>query len=487
MNVKPIVRALLAAGLSAGLAAGCTGTSDASITSAANATTVRVNSNVNREPTASITLPNFTSLVDKYGAAVVNISVTGDMKIGDDHSLFPDINPDDLFRQFFRRFQEPRLSSTVPIHSLGSGFIVSSDGVILTNAHVVDSAKEVTVKLVDKREFKAKVIGKDDASDVAVLKIDARNLPVVKLGDSSLVKVGEWVVAIGSPFGFENSVTAGIVSAKARSLPNGNYVPFLQTDVAVNPGNSGGPLFDLNGDVIGINSQIYSRTGGFQGLSFAIPINIAENVESQLVHSGHVTRGRLGVTIQDVTQGLADSFGLPRPVGALVSSVDPHGAAAKAGMQAGDVILKMDGQEISQSTDLPVRVAELKPGTKANLQIWRKGVAKEVLVTIGEVQGKPVASAVETNGEHGRLGLAVRPLTPRERQQAGIQSGLVVNEADGPAAQAGIEAGDVILSINGAPVTSVAQMRTLVEKAGRHVALLVQHGDEKIFVPIDIG
>ncbi len=486
MKPKPIVRALIAASLGIALITGCAKADIPLLRSASPQANIAVAA-TNTAPLPNVAVSDFSALVDRYGPAVVNISATGTMKINDTGAQLPGTGPDDPFGQFFRRFEAPMRPRDVPVRGLGSGFIVSRDGVILTNAHVVDGAKEVTVKLVDRREFKAKVVGKDDQSDVAVLKINATNLPIVKLGDSSKAKVGEWVVAIGSAYGFENTVTAGIVSGTARSLPNGNYVPFLQTDVAVNPGNSGGPLFNLNGEVIGINSQIYSRNGGFQGLSFAIPINVAKNVESQLVHYGHVTRGRLGVTIQDVSQGLADSFGLKRLVGALISSVDPNGAAAKAGLQAGDVILKMDGKDVERSSDLPVRFAELKPGAGTTLQIWRDGATKDVPVSVGELKDRTVASASEANGEHGRLGLAVRPLTPEERQQAGVEGGLVVNEASGAAAQVGIEAGDVILAMNGTPLTSVQQLRSLVEKAGKHVALLVQHGDARIFVPIDLG
>lgn len=486
MKIKPMVVSLFAVGISVGLAAGIS-LSAAPFISMAQAANPRASANAGSEPIASMALPNFSQLVEKDGPAVVNVTVTSNMKISDDQPQLPQFGSNDPFSQFFHGFQWPKVPSYAPVHGMGSGFIISPDGVILTNAHVVDGAKEVTVKLVDKREFKAKVIGKDDPSDVAVLKIDASNLPTVKIGDSSQVKVGQWVLAIGSPFGFENSVTAGIVSATSRSLPNGNYVPFLQTDVAVNPGNSGGPLINLNGEVVGINSQIYSRSGGYQGLSFAIPINVAENVENQLVHSGHVTRGRLGVTIQDVNQGLADSFGLKKPVGALVSSVDPSSPAAAAGLKVGDVILQMDGKDVVRSSDLPVRVAELNPGSKATLLISRKGETRDVTVIIGEAMEPTVATANEANGDHGRLGLAVRPLTPEERQQAGVKGGLLVYEATGPAAKAGIEPGDVIMALNGKPVTSVEQLRSLVEKAGKHFALLIQHEDATIFVPIDLG
>jgi len=399
---------------------------------------------------------------------------------------FPGMDPHDPFFQFFRQFPWAAPQNQVPTHGLGSGFIVSPDGVILTNAHVVDDASEVTVKLTDKREFQAKVIGSDKQSDIAVIKIDAKDLPVVKLGSASGVKVGEWVLAIGSPYGFENSVTSGIVSAKSRSLPDESYVPFIQTDVAINPGNSGGPLFNMKGEVIGINSQIYSRTGGYQGLSFAIPINVAVKVKDQLQQYGKVSRGRLGIVIQEVNQQLADSFGLKTPSGALVSSVEEGGPAAKAGLKSGDVILKFDGKDISRSAELPARVADIKPGTKATLQVWRSGATKNVEVTVGEMKDAKVASAAAPGEAHGRLGLAVRPLTPEERQQVGSK-GLVVEGVSGPAARAGIQAGDVVLSVNGAPVQSVEQLRAQVEKSGKTVALLVQREDTKIFVPVDLS
>jgi serine protease Do len=483
MNIKPIVRALLAAGLCAGLATGCVDLTD-QLLPQANASVTTGNQAASP---ASMTLPSFTSLVDKYGDAVVNISVTGNMKASDRTSQIPKLDPDDPLWQFFHNIPQPSNPHGGVMRGQGSGFIVRSDGVILTNAHVVDGAKEVMVKLVDRREFKAKVVGKDDQSDVAVLKIDTSGLPTVKLGDSSKVRVGEWVAAIGSPFGFENSVTAGIVSAEGRSLGEGSYVPFIQTDVAVNPGNSGGPLFNLKGEVIGINSQIYSRSGGFQGLSFAIPINVATNVEDQLLKSGHVSHGRLGVTIQDVNQTLAQSFGLKKPAGALVSSVDPKGAAAKAGLQPGDVILKMDGKDVDRSTDLPIKVAELKPGTQATFTIWRDGSTKDMTLTVGQSKDENTTTATSEPAEGGKLGLAVRPLTPDERQEAGISSGLVVNDASGPAAEAGIQAGDLILALNGTPLKSAGQLRSLVDKAGKHVALLVRRGDATIFVPVDLG
>jgi serine protease Do len=352
---------------------------------------------------------------------------------------------------------------------------------------VVDGAQEVNVKLTDRREFKAKVLGVDKQSDVAVLRISAKNLPVVQIGNPANTKVGEPVVAIGSPYGFENTVTAGIVSAKSRSLPDDTYVPFIQTDVAVNPGNSGGPLFNLRGEVIGINSQIYSQTGGYQGLSFAVPIDVAMKVEQQLVATGKVTRGRLGIAVQEVDQSLADSFKLPKPEGALVNSVEDGGPAAKAGLQPGDVILQINGVHIDRSGDLPEQVADIKPGTTVPLQVMRQGKPVTLSVTVGAAKDAKVASSDKAAPNQGRLGLAVRPLQPEEKRQSGLAGGLVVMDASGPAAKVGIQPGDVILSLNGTPVSSVQELRTLVDRAGKHVALLVQRDDTKIFVPVDLG
>ncbi len=434
---------------------------------------------------AGVALPDFSALVDKYGPAVVNISVTEMPAATEGRQQLPRMSPDDPFWQFFRHFQVP--VPRTPVRGLGSGFIVSPDGTILTNAHVVDNARSVVVRLTDRREFKAKVLGTDKRSDVAVLKIDATNLPTVKLGDSSKVKVGSWVVAIGSPYGFDNTVTSGIVSAKARSLGDESYVPFLQTDVPLNPGSSGGPLFDLSGEVVGINAQIYSQSGGFQGLSFAIPIDVALKVKDALATAGHVTYGRLGVTIQSVDQGLADSFGLKSLTGALVSAVEPDGPAAKAGLEPGDVILKFNGQDIDQTTTLPELVASLRPGTKATLHVWRNGATKDVSATIGELKDETVASARGAAAAQGAVGLAVRPLTLDEQKEARVSGGLVVSDVAGPAAQAGIEPGDVIVAFNGTPVKDVEQLRALVGKAGKHFALLVKRENATIFIPITMG
>jgi serine protease Do len=308
------------------------------------------------------------------------------------------------------------------------------------------------------------------------------------IGNPETVKPGQWVAAIGSPFGMENTVTAGIISAKYRSLPDENYVPFIQTDVAVNPGNSGGPLLNTKGEVIGMNSQIYSNSGGYEGLSFAIPIDVAMKVKDQLVKYGKVERGRMGVTIQNLNQDLAKSFGLEKAQGALVSSVEPDSPAAKAGVEVGDVILKFNGETIAESNQLPGRVADLKPGTSAKLEVWRQGSTKDLTITVGTMKDAKVASANDTGATpQGKLGLAVRPLTQDEREQSGIKEGLVVESSDGPAARAGVQEGDVILSLNGTPVKSAEQLSKLVAKAGKNVALLVQRGEAKMFVPVQIG
>lgn len=438
---------------------------------------------------SSVMLPDFAEIAAQQGPAVVNISVSGTAKTQlSEFPGFPQVDPNDPFYEFFRRFQIPAPQGSTPARGLGSGFIISSDGVILTNAHVVADADEVTVKLTDKREFRAKVIGADKQSDVAVLKIDARGLPVVTIGDAQQARVGEWVVAIGSPFGFENTVTAGIISAKSRSLPNEGYVPFLQTDVAVNPGNSGGPLFNMKGEVIGINSQIYSRSGGYQGLSFAIPIDVAMKVERQLLDHGKVSRGRLGVLIQEVNQDLANSFGLEKPAGALVSSVEKGGPADRGGIESGDVIQKFNGKEIIRSSDLPPLVADMTPGAEATLEVWRKGRIKTISMKVGEMQ-TAVANASPGSEAKGKLGLIVRPLTSDERKKADASEGeglIVERVADGPAARAGIRPGDVILSVNGEKVASEEQLRTLVDKKGKRLALLIARGDGKLFVPVNI-
>ena len=498
MNVKVLSRSAVAiavaAALSAGFVAGRHGVSTPQVIAPAEAAMMPA------EAAAKTGIPDFSGLVETYGPAVVNISakhVVKQVARRASPQQLP-IDPSDPFYQFFKRFYGgvPGMQggpdggddSDRPSASLGSGFIISQDGYILTNAHVVDGANVVTVKLTDKREFRAKVVGSDKQSDVAVLKIDAKGLPTVKIGDPRQSKVGQWVVAIGSPYGFDNTVTSGIISAKARSLPDENYTPFIQTDVPVNPGNSGGPLFNLQGEVIGINSMIYSQTGGFQGLSFAIPINEAIKVKDELVKTGHVSRGRLGVAVQQVNQSLAESFGMQKPQGALVSSVDAGGPAAKAGLQPGDVILSVNGQAVDDSTELPSIIAGLKPGTKADLQVWRDKSAKTMSVTIGKLGDAKLASAGDQQSQvQGRLGVAVRPLTPDEMSNSSLTHGLVVGQVSGAAASAGIQPGDVILAVNGRPVTSAQQLKDMVAKAGSSIALLIQRDNAQIFVPVDLG
>jgi len=431
---------------------------------------------------------NFRGIVDSYGPAVVGITVEGKSKAV--HAELPDELEDHPFFKYFggapgHEGKSPR--GGMPARGQGSGFIISKDGLILTNAHVVDEADEVTVKLSDLREYQAKVLGSDPATDVAVLKIDADNLATVQIGDPARLGVGDSVLAIGSPFGFEQSATAGIVSAKSRSLPGDGNVPFIQTDVAVNPGNSGGPLFDASGAVVGINSQIYSRTGGYQGVSFAIPINLALHIKDQIVQTGKVSHARLGVTIQEVNQSLADSFKLPRPGGALVSSVVPGSAASAAGVRPGDVVLAFNGEPVVRSGDLPARVALAKPGDKAKLEVWRDGKKVELTAALTAAKETVASKAAEDTAPKGKLGLAVRPLTPEEATSSKLSGGIVVEQAAGPASRAGIEQGDIILSVNGMEVKSVDQLKSLVEKESKHVALLVQRGDSKIFVPVKIG
>ena len=430
----------------------------------------------------SVMLPDFTTLVKKFGPAVVNIRVIEKAPGQGANSPF---GPNSPFAPFFRGmpFQAPPQE---PIRGEGSGFIIRPDGLILTNAHVVSGASHVTVQLTDRRQYTAKVIGEDKTADVAVIKISANNLPTVKLGDSSTLQVGQWVLAIGAPFGFENSATTGIVSAKGRTLPDSGYVPFIQTDVPINPGNSGGPLFNMQGRVIGINSQIYSRTGGYMGVSFSIPINVAMQVAHQLITTGHVQRGMLGVIIQNVDQGLADSFGLPQPEGALVSSIEAGGPAAKAGIEPGDVILALDGAPVKTSSQLPVRIASLMPGTTVHLTLWRNHAKREVAVKLGSMGNETVASAERRQQQGGSLGLAVRPLTPDERQQAHTHGGLLVEGVGGPSQDAGIQPGDVVLAANGERLSTAEQLRAEVQKSHGHVALLIQRGSTRIFVPVQV-
>jgi serine protease Do len=436
-------------------------------------------------------LPDFADLVDKQGPAVVNISTTQTVR----GQTAPPGSEEDPFYDFFRRFGPPQPPRDYETRSLGSGFIISQEGYILTNSHVVEAADDITVRLTDKREYKAKVIGSDRRSDVAVLKIDANGLPVVAIGDPAKTRVGQWVVAIGSPFGFENTVTAGIVSAKERTLPQENFVPLIQTDVAINPGNSGGPLFNLKGEVIGINSMIFSRTGGFMGLSFAIPIDVAMDVAKQLQTTGRVSRGRIGVVIQEVTKELAESFGLPKAAGALVNSVEKGGPADKAGIQASDVIVKFDNKEVINSTELPRVVAATKPGTKVTVQVWRKGERKDLTVVVGETPDEKTASkrqppAKKSSGEAlAKLGLSVTDLTADLKKELNVTNGVLVENAEGISARAGIRRGDVILAVNNQEVKSIEELNRLLTAGDRPrtVALLIKRGEGSVYVPLKLG
>jgi len=467
-------------------------------------------------------LPDFTDLVDKVGPAVVNIRTTTRVSNGSSRGGLPPGMDDGDMSEFFRRFfgiplpQSPQSpgsphggdnggggsggnggSQDVPDSNdpeqnsgVGSGFILSADGYVMTNAHVVDDADTIYVTLTDKREFKAKLIGVDDRTDVAVVKISASNLPTITIGDSNKVRVGEWVVAIGSPFGLENTVTAGIVSAKGRDT--GDYLPFIQTDVAVNPGNSGGPLINMQGEVIGINSQIYSRTGGFMGISFAIPIDEAMRVADQLKSSGKVVRGRIAVAIGEVTKDVADSLGLPKAQGALVSSVEPGGPADKAGVQPGDIILKFNGHSVDTATDLPRMVGDTKPGTKATITIWRKGQTRELPVTIAEMQPDKVAKADQKQPKAPKqratnaLGIAVSDIPADQQKELKIHNGVQIDAVDGPAVRVGLQKGDIVLRVGDTDITSAKQFDDVTAHLDpqKMVALLVRRGENTQFVPI---
>ncbi|AOI77117.1 Do family serine endopeptidase [Burkholderia sp. NRF60-BP8] len=430
--------------------------------------------------TPTVALPNFAALVRRVGPAVVNISVTREVtQMG--IQLPPGIAPDHPLAPFLAR----RVIGNREEVSLGSGFIVSADGVILTNRHVVGDALAIDVKLTDKRQFKGRVIGSDPVSDVAVIRIDAHDLPVVATGDPARTEVGDWVMAIGSPYGFANTVTQGIVSAKSRSLPGEQAIPFIQTDVPINPGNSGGPLFDLSGRVIAINSMIFSKTGGYQGLAFAIPIDIALDVKDQLLRTGKVTRGRLGVALQEVSQALARSFGLASPDGALITMVEPDGPAARAGLKAGDVVLAVDGKPVAESADLLGMVAAMRAGRQTDLLVWRAGRAMHVIATVGAFD----SGTASAGGEQGpaRFGLALRAATEQERQRLGVGQALVVEQASGQAARAGLQPGDAVLSVNGVPVASIGALMAGIDAAHGNVALLVQRGGTRLYVPIEIG
>jgi serine protease Do len=496
-----LVLALVAAGVIGGAGVQLVSTQQARATSSPPA--VSATAMLPAAQTASaIVVPDFSDIVSRHGAAVVNISVVGPLSDGGNVDSGgpaaqspPEPNPDDPLFEFFRRFGPPGSTTpdgppAQPSRGQGSGFIVSADGLILTNAHVVRDASEVTVKLTDRREFVAKVLGTDAKTDVALLRIAAKGLPVVPLGAARDLRVGEWVLAIGSPFGLENSVSAGVVSAKGRSLPNDSMVPFIQTDVAVNPGNSGGPLFNARGEVVGINSQIYTRTGGYQGLSFAIPMETVLRVKDQIVATGQASHARLGVAVQSVNQTLADSFQLERPLGALVSSVEPGGPADKAGLRVGDVVQRLGDRPVLDSGDLPAMVGQALPGERTQLGIWRQSKAVELAVQLGDANDKVATAVAQADpvARKGWLGLALRPLSPGEQHSIGISGGLLVERVQqGPAALAGLQRGDVLLAINGAKVTDIAQLQTAVAHAKKSIALLIQRDGDQIFVPVRLN
>jgi len=480
------------------------------------------NSPAKSPATAPANLPDFTGLVDKVGPSVVNIRTTTRVSAEPGGNVAPGMDNGDM-SEFFRRFfgiplpqgpsphggqggqggqgsqggqggdqdqPPPDNGDSEQSSSVGSGFILSSDGYVMTNAHVVDDADTIYVTLTDKREFKAKLIGSDERTDVAVVKIQATDLPAITIGDSNKVRVGEWVVAIGSPFGLENTVTAGIVSAKGRDT--GDYLPFIQTDVAVNPGNSGGPLINMQGEVIGINSQIYSRTGGFMGISFAIPIDEAMRVADQLERSGRVTRGRIAVAIGEVTKDVADSLGLPRAAGALVSNVEPGGPADKAGIQPGDIILKFGGHSVDTATDLPRMVGDTKPGTKTTVTVWRKGQTRELSITVTEMKNEKAAKTPEnappkpTARASNPLGLAVVDIPSAELAQMKLKNGVRVDSIEGPAARAGLQKGDIVLRVGDTDITGAKQFQAVTAHLDpqKAVALLVRRGENTQYVPL---
>ena len=439
------------------------------------------------------------AIVQRFGPAVVNVSVSGMRRVSaTDEDTADDDAPEgaddgtaamrEYLRGFGQQFGTLPPAVQVPVRGEGSGFIVRADGVILTNAHVVSGAQEVVVKLTDRREFRAKVLGTDPLTDVAVLKIDAHDLPVVLLAPPQPPRVGEWVLAIGSPFGFENSVTAGVVSATGRALPGDGFVPFIQTDVAVNPGNSGGPLINMRGEVVGINSQIYSRSGGYQGLSFAIPIEVAQQVEQQVLGTGRVRHAHLGVMVQEVNQALAESFKLERPAGALVASVEPGSAAERAGLESGDVVLALNGKPVITSGDLPATVGLAVPGDHLAIDVWRQGGHRLLQATLDDTPAPKVHAAAKAHAQAGgRLGLALRPLQPQEKRESGVAAGLMIEAVSGAAERAGLRVGDLLLAIDGKPVGSVAEASQAAARSGKAAALLVKRGDTRLYVPVSLG
>jgi len=440
-------------------------------------------------PAAAHTVPEFTGIVDNNRATVVNISTT--QKVQDQVPPGMENLPEDHpFREFFKRFA-PRQPQQQERSSLGSGVIIASDGYILSNAHVIAEADEIVVKLSDNRQFDAEVVGIDKPSDVGLLDIDAEGLPTAKIGDSDKLRVGQWLLAIGSPFGLDYTATQGIVSALDRNLPNDTYTPFIQTDVAVNPGNSGGPLFNGQGEVVGINSQIFSRTGGYMGLSFAVPINVAMDVVKQLKESGNVERGYLGVTIQPVDRGLAESFGLKKPIGALVSDVVPDSPAATADIQPGDVILAFNGTEISKASELPPVVGRTPVGSTAEVVVLRDGARRTIEVEVGKLaEYRDGGSAKSGSSEEASLNISVRELSSEERAELGLgERGLLVQRVGpGPVAKAGIQPGDILLKIGGQTLTSVDDMREAIEALprGRPIAVQIRRGDSVLFVSLTV-
>ena len=442
-------------------------------------------------------LPDFTELYERNGPAVVSIDVRQKARRG---RGMPELSEDDPFYEFFRRFGQlppgSRGQQREPeSQSVGSGFIIGMDGYVITNAHVVDGADEVTVNLSDTREFKAKVIGADKRTDIALLKIEAKDLPKVTIGDPDKLKVGEWVVAIGKPFGLENTMTAGIVSAKGRDLPQENLVPFIQTDVAINPGNSGGPLFNMRGEVVGINSLIYSRTGGYMGLAFAIPIDVAMNTVNQLKDKGRVTRGRIGVQIQPVTKEDADAFGLGAPRGALVNGVEKDAPASKAGIEIGDIIIRADGRDVKSSNELPRIISAVRPGTKINLTVWRKGAQKDIAVTVAEMKEESAATpargspAPKEKGKPNKMGLILSDLTHDQKKEAEVKGGVLVEDV-APNVRGNVQPGDVILVIvnrgQSIDAKSAAQVNDLIAKLdkGASVTLQLKRGEQQFFASL---
>ena len=444
---------------------------------------------------ANAQLPDFTPLVESASPAVVNISTKQHVQARGAAAQMPDLEGEPpIFREFFgHSFPVPPEGQQPDAQSLGSGFIIAADGYVLTNNHVVADADEIIVRLPDRSELEATLVGADPRTDVALLKIEATGLPTVRLGDSSALKVGEWVLAIGSPFGFDHTVTAGIVSATGRNLPSESYVPFIQTDVAINPGNSGGPLFNLQGEVIGINSQIFTRSGGFMGLSFAIPIDVAMDVADQLRTEGKVSRGWLGVAIQEVNRDLAESFGLERPAGALVAQVMDGGPAAKGGLRVGDVILSVDGHAIDMSADLPHLIGAIKPNTKAKLEIVRDGERETLTVQIGALPDEgEEAAAAERNAEksNNRLGVKVSELTAEQKRSLDLPGGVVITEvSSGPAAMIGLRPGDVITHLNNQAIDSVSTFARVAEQLpkNRSVSMRVLRQGRASFITFKLA